>query len=638
MAASGERNSDEGGREKRGAFSGGDRAARQIFFSPKPMARPKTDPALLKARGAYRRHPEREKRRRKGKGREARGPRRDYGKLIAGYVTDVISGKVPACKWVKLACRRHVRDLKRSARKSYPFIFDVKAAAKTLARMERFPHIKGRWAARGERIRLEPWQCFVLGSLFGWRRRRDKLRRFREVYIEVPRKNTKSTMAALVGLEMFLDDGEHGAEVYAGATSEKQAHEVFGPAKLMLERSPKIRDAAGAEVWAKSLVKPEDHSRFWPLIGKPGDGASPSCAIVDEYHEHQSSDLLDTMVSGMGAREHALLLVITTAGTDLASPCFDKHREVQKLLEGTIENDELFAIIYGIDDGDDWASPKALRKANPNLGVSVDEDFLLAQQRQAVLNPAYQNRFRTKHLDEWCGASVAGINMRHWQLAADPALAIEQFAGEQAVFSLDLASKVDICAFVQIFKRTEEGAENYYAFGRYYLPEDTIDEARVNQMLYRKWVAQGHLVATDGAEIDFDQIREEVKAYAVRFQVREVVYDPWRATQLAHQLAKDGATVVEMPQTPKNMGVAFDELLSALKAGRFHHDGNPVLEWMASNVIARNAMKGVVVPGKDKPEQKIDGIVAIVMAIARAMVGEPQAKESVYLHRGVLSL
>jgi phage terminase large subunit-like protein len=433
-------------------------------------------------------------------------------------------------------------------------------------------------------------------------------------------------MAALVGLEMFLDDGEHGAEVYSGAGSEKQAHEVFGPAKLMLDRSPKIRDAAGVEVWAKALVKPEDNSRFWPVIGKPGDGASPSCAIIDEYHEHQTSDLVDTMISGMGAREQPLLVIITTAGTDLASPCHDKHREVQKLLEGTVENDECFAIIYGIDEGDDWASPKAIRKANPNLGVSVDEEFLLAQQRQAVLNPAYQNRFRTKHLDEWCGASVAGINMQHWKLAADPSLSLEQFAGEECVLALDLASKIDICARMLLFKRTESGGDHYFAFGRFWLPEDTIDEARSNQQAYRKWVAQGHLVATEGAEIDFEVVREDAKACRSRFQIREVVYDPWRATQLAHQLAKDGAAVVEMPQTAKNMGAAFDELLSALKGGRFHHDGNPVLEWMASNVIARTAMKGVTVPGKDKPEQKIDGVVAACMCLSRAMAGEPESE------------
>jgi phage terminase large subunit-like protein len=333
------------------------------------------------------------------------------------------------------------------------------------------------------------------------------------------------------------------------------------------------------------------------------------------------------MVSGMGAREQPLLLVITTAGTDLASPCRDKHLEAERVLQGTLENDEMFAIIFTIDEEDDWTSSQAIRKANPNLNKSVDEGFLLAQQKQAIANPAHQNRFKTKHLNIWCGASVAGINSADWNKAADPTLTLEQFNGEEAIFALDLASKLDICDFVQLFTKQINGALHYYAFARHYIPEDTIEEARVNQLAYRKWVAQGHLIATEGAEIDFDEIRADVSEYRSRFQAKEVVYDPWRATQLAHQLAKDGATVVEMGQTAKNMAAAFDELLTALKAGRFHHDGDPVLAWMAGNVVAKSVAKGVTVPSKEKPDQKIDGIVAIVMAIARAVAGVPEAPE-----------
>lgn len=580
------------------------------------MGRPKLDPALRAARGAYKKNPKRAPESEKPVKRGAR--KRAYAGFIAKYASDVIEGRIPACKWVRLACERHLADRGRESEPGYPFAFDEKAAAAFLARLERYPHIKGQWAKRGELIVLEPWQCFVLGVPFGWLRKRDGLRRFREIYIEVPRKNTKSTMGALVGLDMLMDQGENGAEVYAGATTEKQAHEVFGPARLMLQRSPEIIEQAGAEIWAKALVLPADNSKFWPVIGSPGDGASPSCAIVDEYHEHQTSDLVDTMVSGMGARQEPVLLIITTAGTDLASPCRDKHLEAQKVLQGTLENDEMFAIMYGIDEGDDWTRPEAIRKANPNLAVSVDEEYLRAQQRQAVSNPAHQNRFKTKHLNVWCAASVAGINMADWNRAADPTLTLDQFEGEPAVFALDLASKLDICDFVQLFTRQIDGTTHYYAFARHYIPEDTIEEARVNQLAYRKWVAAGHLIATAGAEIDFDDIRADVGEYHSRFQVTEVVYDPWRATQLAHQLAKDGATVVEMGQTAKNMASAFDELLSALKAGRFHHDGDPVLAWMAGNVIAKSVTKGVTVPSKEKPDQKIDGIVAIVMAIARA--------------------
>jgi phage terminase large subunit-like protein len=487
-------------------------------------------------------------------------------------------------------------------------------------------------------------------------------------------------MGAAVGNYMLLEDGEYGAEVYAGATSEKQAWEVFGPAKLMVSKLPELKAERGVEVWAKAIVKVEDNSRFWPVIGKPGDGPSPSCAIVDEYHEHQSSDQVDTMITGMGAREQPLLLIITTCGTDLASPCYDKHKEVEKILQGAQENEELFGVIYALDEQrqvsepeamevakqrcrcgrpgvnghdkacpvsqfkleggivvvpeDDWADPRMLAKANPNLGVSVDTDFIAAQQRQAVLNPTYQNRFKTKHANLWCNASVAGINMHLWRLAGDAGLSIDEFTGKEALFILDLASKLDVCAFVQVFVKLLNGMRHYYVFGRYYLPEDTIHKdvrasERANQDAYRRWVIQGHLTATPGAELDFDQVRDDVVGLKSKVQVKEIVYDPWRATQLAHQLTASGATCVEFPQGAQNMAAGFDELNAALAAGRFHHDGNPVLAWMAANTVAKSIIKGLTVPSKDKLENKIDGIVAACMGLSRAIAGQQETQYQV---------
>lgn len=592
----------------------------------KPGPRPKRREDLA-ARGTFRKHPERDPERGKGgdsgAGEAGKTGGRDWAAEGLAYARAVVAGEVVAGRFTRLACERHLRDLSHEAEPDFAYRFDAAVANDFCRRMERYPHIKGRWAAKGQYLRLEAWQCFVVCSAFGWLRKSDGLRRFRELYLCVARKNAKSTLAAAIGINMLTEPNEHGGEVYSGATSEKQAWEVFGPARMMLLRAPELAAAEGVEVWAKAIVRTADNAKFWPVIGKPGDGMSPHCAIVDEFHEHETPDQVDTMVTGMGAREQPMLVIITTAGTNLASPCYDKHKEVEKLLEGTFEDERLFGVIYSADAEDDWADPKVLRKANPNMGVSVDEEYLISQQRQAVLNPAYQNRFKTKHLDIWCGASVAGINMHLWQLAGDAKLSLAQFEGAEAIFSLDLASKIDICSYVKLFAKKIDDATHYYAFCRHYLPEDTVAEAMANGQAYRKWVAMGRLLETPGAEIDFDLIREDVKADAKRYQCREVVYDPWRATQLAHQLAKDGATVVEIGQTAKNMGNAFDELLAALKAGRFHHDGDPVLEWMASNVIARQAIKGVVVPGKDKPEQKIDGIVALVMAIGRSLAEQP---------------
>lgn len=588
------------------------------------MGRPKVKPQLLEARGAYRSNSNRAPK--AGpvlKTVKASASVKDYAAIAEQYAEDVVSGKIVTGKYARLACQRHLDDLKASASPKYAYSFVPEKANGFCRLVERYPHIKGRWAAKNERIKLEPWQCFALCVPFGWVRREDGLRRFREIYLQVARKNAKSTLAAAIGNNMLLDDGEFGAEVYCGATSEKQAWEVFGPAKLMLSRTPELLSEYAVEVWARSLVKPEDNSRFWPIIGKPGDGSSPSCAIADEYHEHDTSDLVDTMVTGMGSREQPMLLIITTAGTNLAAPCYDKCREAQRVLDGKIKQDSLFALIYAIDEGDDWTDPAVLIKANPNMGVSVDEEFLITQQTQATSNPAIQNRFRTKHMNEWCGASVAGINMAAWRKAADPTLKISDFLGEEMFASLDLASKLDVCSYVRMFRREVAGLNHYYAFARSYLPSETVAEATANKQAYQKWVIEKRLILTEGAEIDFDQIREDVKADAALYQIREVVYDPWRATQLAQQLRNDGATTVEIGQTAKNMGEAFDELNSALKSGRLHHDGDPVLEWMAGNVVAKTVAKGLTVPSKDKPEHKIDGIVAIVMAVARAMQTEP---------------
>lgn len=619
------------------------------------MARPAADPALLEARGSYRKNPQRHPDAEGEKAREEKLRLRDYTGIAKRYAEDVVAGRIPNCKWVKLACQRHLDQLARESDPTYPYRFDEMKARMFCGRMEQFPHIKGKWARRRELLFLQPWQCFITVVPFGWVRKLPgplpgtylngieaavaralnpelrELRQFRKIYLRIPRKNAKSTWAAAVGNVMLVADDEHGAEVYSGATSEKQANEVFNPAKLMLSRSPKLLDKYGVEIWAKAIVRPEDNSKFWPIIGKPGDGASPSCSIHDEYHEHDSSDQVDSMQTGMGSREQPMLIIITTAGTNLASPCHEEDEMAKKVLEGVLKDDELFTVLYGIDEatkdekGDDWSDPAVLVKANPNIGVSVDRGFLEQQQRNAVLNPAVQNRFRTKHLDEWCGASVAGINMHSWKKAADPTLKLEAFRGEEAMFILDLASKIDICAFMQLFRRRITEQWHYYIFGKFYLPEATIAETKVNQQAYRKWVAQGFLTATEGAEIDFDRVGTDVEELAKQFQVLEIPYDPWRATQLAHQLQKKGAVVVEVGQTAKNMGEAFDELGAALKGGRFHHDGNPVLEWMASNTKAVPVTKGLTVPGKDKnkQEQKIDGIVATVMGMGRWLARDP---------------
>jgi len=551
-------------------------------------------------------------------------------KAAREYAKEIVAGTRPACKWVKLACQRQLNDLARASDPTWPYRFDNAKAERVCRFIELLPHTKGRWAHKRERIRLTPWQCFILTTLFGWVRKKDGLRRFREAYNEIPRKNGKSILAAGVGLYMFVADQEFGAEVYSGATTEKQAWEVFRPARLITKRTPALGEAYGIEVNASNLACPNDGSRFEPLIGKPGDGASPSCAIVDEYHEHATSELYDTMVTGMGARDQPLAFIITTAGSNIAGPCYEKRAQVLKVLEGALQNDELFGIIYTVDEDDDWTSEVALRKANPNYGVSVGEDYLLSRLRDARQLPSRQATFKTKHLNIWVGARDAWMNMQLWQQA--PARRpLEALAGRPCILALDLASKVDIAALLLLFPPHEDDPL-YHVHGRYYLPEEMVEAgASTNASHYAGWAKQGLLTLTPGNVIDFETIMDDLRDAASRFSVKEVPYDPWQATQLATQMLGEGLPMVELRATVQNFSEPMKNLEALVLARKLAHGNCPVLTWMMSNVVAKIDAKDNIYPRKEFPENKIDGVVALIMAIARATLAPLSIKPTLVM-------
>jgi phage terminase large subunit-like protein len=528
------------------------------------------------------------------------------------YASSVKRGDIPAGKWVRLACDRHFADLKRKDLR-----FDIEAGERACKFIELLHHTKGKWAAKRETIRLEPWQRFLVCSIFGWYWK-DGRRRFREAYSEIPRKNAKSTLAAGVGLYMMVADSEFGAEVYSGATTEKQAWEVFRPALLMAKRNPDLLEYYGLKPGAKSLYRVSDGSRFEPLIGTPGDGASPSCAIVDEYHEHQTDDLFSTMETGMGARENPLMFVITTAGSNLGGPCYDKRDYVQKVLEGTIEDDSVFGVIFGIDEGDDWTTEEALLKANPNYGVSISPEWLKDQQRRATQSARAQNAFKTKHLNMWVGAKTAWMNMETWR-RCPPRKSLEELAGRQCFVGLDLASKVDIAAAVYLFPPTSDDPL-WHVHGSYYLPESAVESAALkNSAKYRLLHAEGVLTLTPGNIIDFDQIREDIRERSKAHELAMLGYDPWQATHLATQLAKDGANAVEVRQTVMNLSQPMKEVEALVLQSLLAHGDCPALTWMVSNVTAKTDQKENIFPGKDKTDNKVDGAVALIMATALAM-------------------
>lgn len=541
-------------------------------------------------------------------------------KAAEAYARQVISGKIPACKWIKLACQRHLDEVKLSKSADFPYVFDPAKAERVGKFLQLLPHTKGKWASKRETIKLEGWQLFSVCIPFGWVRKKDKTRRYRTILIFVPRKNGKSIIGGGLGLYMFTADGEFGAEVYSGATTEKQAWEVFRPAKLMVDRTPELRDHFGVEVNASNMCRISDGSRFEPVIGKPGDGSSPSCAIVDEFHEHQDSTLFDTMETGMGAREQPVMLVITTAGSSIGGPCHQLVRDAERMLEGAIERPDLWAMLYTIDPGDDWTSESVLIKANPNYGISINGDFLQARQRDAMQSAAKQATFRTKHLNEWVGAKNAWLNMLRWK-EAPPRKSLAELEGRPCIIGLDLASKIDIAGNLLLFPPVE-GDPIWHVHGRYYLPEvRVIEELDSNTARYREFDALGLLTLTDGEVIDFEVIKEDLREFAGRFDVQQVAYDPWQATQLAQEMQAEGLLMVEVRQTVQNISEPMKELEALTLRRVLAHGDCPILTWMASNVIAKLDVKDNIYPNKERPENKIDGIVGLIMAISRAIAG-----------------
>lgn len=552
------------------------------------------------------------------------------------YARDVLNGKILTCKSIQLACQRHFNDLKISLDKDYPYRFDRELAERACRFVQLLPHSSGDLA--GQKLKLEPWQAFAFSSIFGWVTKKTKKRRFREAYIRVARKNGKSFFAAGIGTYMFCADGENSAEVYCGATTMAQAKKVFTPARQMADRLPSLRSKFNISVWVDSLTRP-DGSLFAPIAGKPGDGDSPHCAIIDEYHEHDTDHMYEAMTLGMGARSQPLTLIITTAGTSLESPCYDKDKQVKEMLNGHVPNDRLFGLVYELDEGDDWTDPTNFIKANPNLNVSISYDDLLAEMEVAKQVPRKVNAFKTKRLNIWVSGKAAFYNMTQWHAAADKSLRYEDFAGEDYYLGLDLAQRLDLNAGVGVFVREIEGKKHYYCIRpKFWVPEDTVrsSDPKIAKTAdrYVKFVEMGALEATDGAEADYREILASIIDLQEidKVRVSEIPIDPSGATALSHELQDHGFEPISIRQDYTNMSPPMKELEAALAGGRFHHDGNPVLSWCISNVIGKNVpgSDDIVRPTKGDKQSKIDGATALFMAIGRAMLKGRASNQSVY--------
>lgn len=564
----------------------------------------------------------------------------DFIERALRYANAVVAGDEVAGKWEKAACQRFLDDLERQET-DWPYRLDHAEGARICEFIELLPHVEGEWGKpiwvgqvkTYQKIRLEDWQVFILVNLFGWLEKSSGLRRFRRAYEEVARKNAKSTMAAGIALYLVSADDESGAQVYSFATKKEQAKIVWSTAHAMMQREPDFGQL-GLQASKTSIYNTETNSKFEPLARgfESLDGLNTHGFIADELHAQKDRGLYDVVDSSTGARSQPLGFAITTAGSDRAGVCYEQRSYSCMILNTTLHahggmgyklagecavDETFFSIIFTLDDGDDWADEAVWRKANPNLGVSVKLADMRAACRKAEKMMSAQNEFLTKRVNIWVNADSAWMDMKAWDACLDTAMSIDQFIGSECIAAHDLASKVDIAAKTKLFWRDIDGVRHYYAFNTYWLNDKAVEEGTNSQ--YKGWAKADLLVSTPGDVTDFGVIEEDLLEDRDLFSIIEAPYDPFQATQFSQRMVAAGLPMIEVGATVKNFSEPMKWLEALVLQGRFHHDGDPVLAWMVSNTVCHRDAKENIFPNKERLENKIDGVISLLMCLNRAM-------------------
>jgi phage terminase large subunit-like protein len=552
--------------------------------------------------------------------------------MVETYAHAVVNGEIIAGRLVKLACQRHLNDLIHGKKRG--LIWDAEAARHAIAFFGHLRHSTGEWA--NQPFELQLWQCFVIGSIYGWKRS-DGLRRFRTAYVEVARKNGKSVLLSGTALYALVADGELGSHVYAAATTRDQARIIFGEAERMVSASPALRARVTRTV--NNLAVLPTSSWFRPLSADASkmDGLNVHFAAVDEVHEHPNAEIIQKLNTATGARREPLIFEITTAGHDRQSVCWQHHEFSVKTVEGTVPHeasDSWFAYIATIDPGDDWTNPAVWIKANPSLGVTVKADDLKRQVEEAREMPAQQNAIRRLRLNEWTEQATRWIDMGVWAECATP-VDEEELIGRTCYGGLDLARVNDLSSLALVFP-PQIPEERVKVIWRHWCPsEDILRRARRDRAPYTVWRDHGFLTATEGNTTDFQFIEAEILDLAAKFNILEVAYDRTFAGELVRNLTDEGVTMVEFGQGFISMGPAAAEFMRLLISRSIRHGGNPVATWCASNVSVRRDPAGNEKPDKERSTEKIDAVVSAIMAVGRLQTAQGG---SVYEERGLLML
>lgn len=560
----------------------------------------------------------------------------DFCAKALRYAKDVVARRIVACKWVRLACQRHIDDFARAKDKNWGFHFDPWHGNDVCEFIEKLPHVEGRW--KSSTITLEPPQIFILVVVFGWRRNDDGGRRFSKVYIELARKGAKSTLTAGIALYCLCCEGEVGPQVVIGATTNEQAGKVFKPAKRMVEMLPALQEAFGLRAWARSITNGDNGGFIQPINSKGStqDGWNLHTGILDELHAHKTRELFDVIDSAFGAFMNPLLWIITTAGFNTNGVCYEQRTYLTKVLERVFTAEHYFGVIFTLDEGDNPFDEKVWIKANPMLGVTPTLKKMREYAADAKASPANEGNFKTKRLNVWLNGAMGWISPEHWKACKHQELSWRDFEGLDCFIGADLADKDDICALALIAFDTKD---RLLIKPKFFLPELVLKNPAHAQgsgpAPYRTWAEKGVINITPGDWVDFKEVRRTIDEWRERFSVRKAVFDQFAGAQQMIVDLNDGADPEEafafaLHKKASNVTDPAREFEARVKGGpqRLLQDGNECLAWMVSNAVVSRRTDGSILPKKESEmsPNKIDGVDAIINALKPSTMLPPPKK------------
>ena len=508
-------------------------------------------------------------------------------------------------------------------------------ADRAVAFINSLKHTKGVWY--GKNFELLPWQDKIVRDLFGTLKP-NGYRQYNTAYVEIPKKQGKSELAAAIALYLTCGDGEYGAEVYGCAADRQQASIVFDVAVEMINQCPALKRRCKILASTKRIVY-EPLKSFYQVLSAESytkHGLNVHGVIFDELHAQPNRALYDVMLTGSGdARKQPLYFLITTAGTDRNSICYEVHQKAEDILNGKKNDPTFYPVIYGLKDDEDWTDEKNWYKANPSLDITVDVDKIRAAFNNAKENPAEENLFRQLRLNQWVKQSVRWMPMDKWNLCSFP-VDKEKLKGRLCYGGLDLSSTTDITAFVLVFPPEDED-DKYQVLPFFWLPEETLElRVRRDHVPYDNWKAKGLVLTTEGNVVHYGFIEKFIEELGTQYNIKEIAYDRWGAVQMVQNLEGMGFTIVPFGQGYKDMSPPTKELMKLVLEQKIAHGGNEVLDWMIDNIYIKTDPAGNIKPDKEKSTEKIDGAIALIMALDRAI--RHQSQESVYNERGIIIL